>query len=181
MKNNHYMIDIECLSASPNGIITNIAVVHFNIETFEIYREFEYKVDINSSVGKGFEVESSTLQWLIAQNERVQANMLTGVSDIKTSLKRLYGFINHYGDEMMIWGNPAHFDVGRLEAAYHKLNIIVPWKYNQVADVMTLKRMIPIDEPTTKNDHLPINDCKSAIEELKLMRDAISPKLKLVI
>jgi len=166
----HIMLDLETMGNRSNSVIVSIAAIPFNLETGEISdHQFYERVDFQSCLDVGLNVQASTVLWWMKQNEAARKEICkpyaTKIHDVLENLKI---FLGCYGSNFEIWGNGARFDMGLLQDAYHACGYNnLPWKFRNERDVRTLVSLAPHIKEQTINvgvGHHPIHDCLNQIQ-----------------
>lgn len=155
------MIDLETLSTRPNAVILSMGAVRFNpfLTTVDIEKGVDIKVDVDSQISLGRDVQEETLTWWTTQPAEVQdaAFGLEGRTDLISFTKILNKMM--VGVEH-IWCQGPVFDIVILENLYRQLEIPVPWNYWQIRDSRTLFGVF--GDPRSKNRagaHNALMDC----------------------
>lgn len=163
------MIDIETMGNCQNSVICSIGAVEFDMTTGQTGKEFYQRVDIQSCLDSGLEVNASTIYWWLKQNEKARLELGVDTISLEETLIKITDFIAPEGDtqKYKVWGNPASFDLGILSNAYDKTGWPVPWFYRNERDMRTLVGLAPHIKdgmPKQGTEHHPIDDCKFQIE-----------------
>jgi hypothetical protein len=181
------MVDIETLS-NPNSTVTSailaIAAVQFNPQTGELGREFRVNVDLQSCIDAGLEVNADTLAWWINQKDpEVLRSLFKNTIHISQALLEFNNWLRllaadlfNSGDrskEFRLWGRSPRFDLGVMQQAYTKLNILPAWDFKLELDVRTIEWLRPAvknafdDSAKERGEyytHDPMKDCKHQIK-----------------
>ena len=175
---NHVMLDLETMGNTSNSVIVSIGAVPFDIDSGIVYEEniFYEKIDIDSCLNVGLEVNGSTIYWWLKQNKKAQKELLKNKITLNDALKKFYSWFLNLKEEFktldgpFIWGNGATFDITILSNAYDKIKLPEPWHYRNERDLRTLVAFEPtIREKVIVNnlgyvEHNPIDDCKLQIK-----------------
>jgi len=144
----HLMIDVESLGNKPGAVITEISAVPFNWDNKNSTAEdiFYVKINIDSSLKAGLQIQADTLQWWAQQDITVFRNMMDQKDAINLS-EALYKFRVYlqtlYPSQLKVWGNSNRFDFGLLAAAYDAIRQEIPWYFRNERDVRTLVDLYP--------------------------------------
>lgn len=170
-----WMLDIETLGTSDTSIILSIGAVSFNLsgispDTFYLTIDPEYQTR---------SVDISTLKWWFKQiqdSATVQGPPLDGVSTLDFALTTLFDKIKKSEDTPIIWANGTDFDLAIIKNAAEQYGIELPWKYFNVRDYRTLRKLFPaIKQPVNTNPHNALEDAKTqalhCIEILKSIKE----------
>lgn len=177
----HIMLDLETLGTRSNSVIAVIAAVYFDPETGETGKEFYRRINIQSCLDYGLEIDLKTLKWWFQQSFRARKEVFNQEDriHIQPALRELYYFIKTT-DDAILWGNSARFDLGILENAYYKIENGVPWKHWNERDVRTLSSFAPeIKENTIREGthHNALDDCYHQIKYCSaIYQKIINPK-----
>lgn len=171
----HFMIDIETLGVKPGSIITEIAIVQFDLRNGEIIKEKELIPDIREQQDAGMSIDWGTVVWHSNQNTGVFA--LRHEQYAAEVLSNLNDFINvkdwKNDDRFFIWSNSPNFDMIMLQEMFRRCKVKFEpiWRYKQLMDFRTvvfLRRLLrpEIDNKVIDVAHSALADCKSQIKDL---------------
>lgn len=150
------MVDIETLGKSPGSVILSIGAVAFDIGTGDINDKFYGVIDLESSLHNGLKVDASTILWWMSddqqepRNELLKAHEDREASDVCETLDKFSDFIESNredGKDMRVWANPPSFDLMILDTVFDVLYMDIPWKYYEMMDFRTLKKIYSGDRP----------------------------------
>lgn len=155
------MIDLETLSTKPNAVILSMGAVKFNPYSsfIDVDNGLDIKVDVDSQIKLGRDVQEDTLTWWTKQPAEVQ-DAAFSLSD-RTSLTLFVKMLNKIMVGIdQVWCQGPVFDIVILENLYKQLEIPVPWNYWQIRDSRTLFGVFgdPRDK-NRKNAHNALMDC----------------------
>jgi len=168
----HVMLDLETMGKRSNSAIVSIGAVEFNINTNEIGDEFYSRINLQSCLDVGLNVNGETIYWWLIQNEKARQEIAKGGESLHYVLNEFKKWYKKLGDKhnIEIWGNSNRFDIGLLENAYTACGYHeMPWYFRNERDLRTLVAKAPkIKEQTLKKfngvKHHPIDDAKIQIE-----------------
>lgn len=133
------MLDIETLSTKPNAVILSLGAVKFDPFTnrIDVDDGLSLKIDVDSQIALGRDVQEDTLNWWATQSVEVQ-NIAMSLDD-RVSLDRFTQLLNKIlvGVDN-IWCQGPVFDIVILENLYRQVNTPIPWNYWQIRDSRTL-------------------------------------------
>lgn len=154
----HIMLDLETLGTQPNSVIVSLGAVKFDI--CGIINTFYARIDGNSCVALGMQVDMETLQWWLQQADAPRLELTQPGEPVKDVLQNFASWINH--DDARVWGNGSDFDNAMMSCAYHKCGIPLPWKYYNNRCYRTLKSLYPDIQPLTRGliHHNALDDAK---------------------
>lgn len=165
----HVMIDIETMSDAPGGAIISIGAVEFNMETGKTGKEFYVNVSLQNSLDLGLTVTANTIMWWLQQSDEARKSLTESSGEpLAAALQSFSGFIKDCGGkECQVWGNGPTFDISNLIAAYHKIQVPIPWDFRNERCVRTLVSLAPIIKSMTKFygvAHNALADCYHQIK-----------------
>lgn len=170
MKNhNHLMIDLETLGTGNNSAILSIGAVEFDITTGDSGRFFYQKIDLQTCLDVGLNINGATFYWWLTQSEDARLELLKDRHDLRRVLEEFSVFISNNETTYQVWGNGSTFDLTILGNAYDKLNMTVPWYFRDIRDVRTIVSFAPeIKENATFKGtaHKPLDDSLHQIKYL---------------
>lgn len=169
------MIDIETLGVQPGSVITQIAIVQFDLRNGTILKELDLFPDIKEQQEAGMTVDWGTLVWHNDQNTGVFN--LRHEQSVTQVLESLNDFINGADwvtpQNLFIWSNSPNFDMVLLNVMFKSCQIEFEpvWRYKQLMDFRTvvfLRRLLhpEIENKTIVVKHDALADCKSQIQDL---------------
>lgn len=130
----HIMVDIETLDTTPSAVILSIgAVTMHNAEYAMFYREYNPDTQFERTKSQ------STIDWWKGQPISIPSSEL----ELYTGLEEFSYWIKSLRAEPIIWCKGTDFDTAILAHAYKQYKLEVPWKYNRVRDMRTLKKLHP--------------------------------------
>ena len=152
------MLDLETFSLSSNAVIVQIGACYFDRFTGEIGEKFFEKIDPQSCVDAGFEMDVPTILWWMQQDETARQGIMDGdsffVSPVLIDLKHFLRDIE------TIWSH-ATFDFVILTNYFHKFGIRTSFDYHAARDLRTLCDLADIDPKDFKRDDLTKHDALS--------------------
>ena len=135
------MIDIETLGTNPNSCILTIGAIKFDrhkdIIELKDCETFYCRIDKDSCLSIGMNIDNDTLEWWKKQNKQARYEALENTDRIKINdaLLQLKNFIKN---AKYIWANSPNFDCIILENAFKICDIEVPWKFWILRDCRTV-------------------------------------------
>jgi hypothetical protein len=142
------MVDIETWSTRPDAAIRSIGACVINGDTIsEAYYE---NVTDDSTIA--FHHDPNTVQWWSEQNEDAQKAFKTGARPMPEVMRAFVEFVRrHKPDE--IWANGAQFDIICLEWSMMICRVTVPWKYDTVRDLRTMRKLFKGRYEYARDEH----------------------------
>lgn len=168
----HVSLDIETTGLIPESGIWQVGVQPlYNWE-----RAFVSTINPQDCADAGMLFDPETISWQRKANSYNwnAANELDQfVEGQAILLNQLADYLYSLGDrhDLIVWCKGTHFDITILEAAYRKLAIPVPWKYNQVFDMRALEFLFPhckLPSPSGAHDALVDAQHQARVIELVL-------------
>lgn len=89
--------------------------------------------------------DPKTIKWWSEQSPEAQA-AFTNPVDLRDALGRFAEWLPAASPDVHIWAHGSHFDVPILEAAYHAVDLPVPWHYRSPCDTRTIFDAAKIDD-----------------------------------
>ena len=150
----HIMVDIETLDTIPSAVILSIgACVICKRPGNELtsYMELEVATQHERTRSVGTEI------WWKQQGSIPDR----GTIPLTAALNQFSRYLANLTVRPIIWCKGTDFDVAILAHAYKQVGIPVPWKYNDVRDFRTIKKMFEesIDQQIkNENPHNALDD-----------------------
>tara|TARA_A100001391_G_scaffold161661_1_gene120565 strand:- start:227 stop:745 length:519 start_codon:yes stop_codon:yes gene_type:complete len=132
------MVDLETLGTGPNAPIIQIGAVAFDLEQGTVAMS-HLNVDIYPHEDTRADFE--TVQWWMNQSAEARDSVFNTEEreTEKNGVLYLTDYIETFcKEDFTIWAMPPIFDVAKLEAAYSRNSLTVPWKYNSSRCLRTL-------------------------------------------
>lgn len=142
----HYVLDLETLGKGPSAAIVAIGCVR--VEFGMIGTGFYERVDLASAMAQGGEVDASTTEfWLQQQQEaRQEVNGTRPCRPLSEALQMLVEFIaagRNPANHVRVWGNGATFDNVIVSTALQRAGIERPWAFWNDRDLRTIVELYP--------------------------------------
>lgn len=132
----HIMTDIETLDTTSTAVILSIgACVVGQNPALEPPDLFYYEVNPHTQYMRTKSL--ATEAWWQEQGNCPNG----GIINLDDALGLLRTYIESFGKRPIIWCKGTDFDVSILTHAYGQLGAPTPWKYNDVRDFRTIKKM----------------------------------------
>jgi exodeoxyribonuclease VIII len=164
----HIMIDLETLSTAPDAGIIQIGAQVFDPtaddEGVLIGDGICLNVDPQAVMDAGMRIEWPTLYWWMRQPDAFATLAEPGEGFLLSkSLVELSAFVKANGGSWAkIWANGASFDPPVLEMSYRRCRLDVPWSYNNVLDMRTMKWLAPsVARVEPELAHNALSDCRA--------------------
>lgn len=165
----HIMIDLETLGTRSNAVILSIGAVRFDLRG-NIGSKFHYRLDIDSCLQAGLQVDGSTIEWWLKQSKENQNRLLAvpvkNLNDALIELTERFEFIGK--EKICVWSHGSNFDIVLLENAYKATDMNVWWKYSNVRDTRTLFDLVDY-KYVAKGSHDALED---AMNQVKAVQEA---------
>lgn len=141
-------IDIETLALGPRPVITQIAVVAYELELDEYLHDFYNQylpVEPQQQILPPRKIQASTIGWWMKQSdearEKFELSTGTDFEDLVAAMRGLVGYFNrvtHHGQRNYeLNAKGPQFDVVAVETLMLELGIEPPWSYDRVTDLRT--------------------------------------------
>ena len=160
----HIMLDLETLSTASDAGIIQIGAQAFDVERGLVGEGLCVNVDPQAVMNAGMRVEWATLHWWMSQPDAFRTLAAPGEGLLLSdALKQLSLYVNANGGSWAkVWSNGAAFDVPILETSYRRCRLDIPWRYNNVLDVRTVKWLCPgIATMKPELAHNALSDCRA--------------------
>lgn len=160
----HIMVDIETLDTEPSAVILSIGACTIQDKNCQ---EFYCEVHAESQPTRTRSID--TINWWSQQPAELYPG--NGVLMLEDVLMEFRSWIYNLGGRPIIWTKGIDFDPKILAHAYKQFGAEVPWKYNDVRDFRTLKKMLEphIPYPKNTNPHNALADAKHQTDILNLI------------
>lgn len=143
----HYVLDLETMGKGPRAAIVAIGCVR--IEDLQITGEFYHTVTLRSSLAAGLQVDASTIEWWLEQDEAARHEITGGnASELNHALGWLAAFMgdtthDNPDRKALLWGNGSSFDNVIVGNAFDACGIPRPWLFWNDRDLRTLLALYP--------------------------------------
>jgi len=134
-QNDHIMVDIETLDTEESAVILSIGACVVSSNRFR--PQFYGEIAIQHQLDLGRTKSESTEAWWATQ----PFSPPNGVFLLRGTLIEFARWIEVYTPEPIIWAKGIDFDTKILAHAYKQCGLSVPWKYNNVRDFRTVKKL----------------------------------------
>lgn len=144
----HVMIDFETLGLTPNSVVLSLGAQifiptitphHNGVDFYEEANDLQY----------GRDVDPETAAWWVTQ----PAGLIPrSAQQLYKLVSKFHVFLTHYipraypDHELILWSNGTDFDIPILYSLYKQHQMSPSWKYNNVRDYRTLRKMFPVVE-----------------------------------
>ena len=152
----HVMIDLETTSTKTNAAILTMAAFVFDPFSNTLPKEsdgFYCRIDLDSCMNIGMDIDEGTMQWWSKQSEEAIADAFSEENRISIS-EAIVTFNKFAKNCTHFWANSPNFDMAILEYAAAKCNVGVCWQYYQLRDVRTINSLVTLEKPKTAHDAL---------------------------
>lgn len=168
MKYPHVMIDLETLDTSARAAIASLAAVRFGATRLAPSPAFYARIDIESCLNCGLEINPLTLCWWLKQGPKAARELwLQPRLPLATALDRFAQWLGADADKLCIWGNGAAFDNAILSEAFRATRKPQPWKFYNDRCYRTVKSQG--DAPALKRQgthHHALDDARTQARHL---------------
>ncbi len=153
------MVDLETLDNLPTAMIVSIGAVAFDPDQpAETDQTFYRRIDARQSHGT---IGADTVLWWLRQSDEARAELsVEGGDSINVALLAFSEFCQGLNE---IWAGPSYFDVTILENAYRRSSLLFPWKYFQVRDWSTLRKLTRTEKAPNACAHNALADAQAQV------------------
>lgn len=137
----HYVLDLETMGKGPRAAIVAIGCVR--IEQGAITDTLYRRVNLESSLQAGLEVDASTVNWWLKQEAAARAEVDGSQASVllPIGLTALHNFIAE--DNALVWGNGSSFDNVIVRSALDAFDMGHLWHFWNDRDLRTLLALYP--------------------------------------
>lgn len=163
------MIDLETMGVIPTSIVLSVGVVIFD-DCYEIIDKRKYILNRKEQIILKRTYNNNTLNFWKNQPPEAKKQFEGIVWNIEDFKKDFYDFVSKYKVDC-VWSSAPVLDIGCLQTLYGDGDYM-PWKYNQVRDLKTIRDYLKEYPKRDGIHHDCIDDCLYQIECLKIsLRD----------
>lgn len=150
------MVDIESLSLGPRPVITQIAMLGYDLQEDELMENRHvqyYPIEPQQQIIPARTISASTIVWWMSQpdeaRERFKYSTETEFEDLAARLRNLITVFNQLTDhgrlnyELVSRG--PQFDIVAIETLLTECGLTIPWAYDKVVDLRTMCRRAGIN------------------------------------
>ena len=143
----HYVLDLETMGNRPTSAIVAIGCVR--IEQGTINGSLYRRVRLESSLQAGLQVDASTIEWWLQQEETARAEIFNpGGHTLEWAHADLAAFMGNNllrtpNPKALLWGNGSSFDNVIVGNAFDACGIQRPWLFWNDRDLRTLLALYP--------------------------------------
>ncbi len=139
------MTDLESMGKQRDAAIVSVGAVFFNYKTGELGPTFLRTINLATAVRDGGKIEPGTVIWWLGQSQAARDAIRFGGQDIRKVLQDFRDWIKEScrHEDVKVWGNSDEFDLAKLEGAYERSNIAVPWNWTNARDFRTIRKWYP--------------------------------------
>lgn len=177
----HLMVDIEALSTEPNGLITTVGCVLFNIDTGVILKVKEYNLSWQDQLGR--DIKKDTLCWWFKQSVEAQNSITSKENEVSVAQ-----FYQDFKEEFCsnitkAWAKSPGFDYGMIDNLFKNKGMLSPIPFRKIADCRDLyyiakKFKIELPDKGERLAHNALSDALGQTEDtcviFKRLREAIA-------
>lgn len=156
----HFMVDLETWDTGPSAVILSIGACIIGADPIRFDTLY---LELNTNTQFLRTKSEDTMRWW-EQQGNCPCNGRTNWED---ALQHLRDYLTRITIKPIIWCKGTDFDVAILTHAYKQLGIDTPWKYNDVRDFRTIKKMFGESMVVTIENPNPHNALDDAIFQAK--------------
>lgn len=152
----HIMLDLETMGNGNRAAIVAIGACEFDPHNTplvygqepSIARTFYEKINLQSSIDAGMQIDASTVLWWMQQSDEARKSTFGGVViSLHDACVALAGFVNqvsaHTMKDAAMWGNGATFDNVIIRSAFKAVGIDPPWSFRNDKCYRTVINLLP--------------------------------------
>lgn len=141
------MVDIESLALGPRPVITQAAMLGYDLEEDELMdaRHVQYyPVEPQQQIIPPRRIMASTVAWWMKQSDeardRFEQSTSNDFQDLPALARNLISVFHQltHGKRYEIWARGPQFDLVALSTLIEELGLETPWAYDSVRDMRTL-------------------------------------------
>jgi hypothetical protein len=177
MSFNHIMLDLETLDSSSTAVILSIGAVRFDLNSFELGKEFYCVVNPDDCQKYGLTISEDTVRFWLRQSVESQRIFFEESLPLARALQMFseYFVEGYQPEENFIWGNGATFDNMVIRNAYRAVGHSLPWTHRDDLCYRTMRQMFSkrlcVEKQTVGVEHNALDDAKSqALTLIEIMK-----------
>ena len=161
----HFMVDLETLDTTPSSVILSIGtcVIPGYMDPADSDK-FYVEVHVGSQYMRTQSI--STIEWWKQQGNCPDH----GTISLTDALRQFRDYLLRYTTEPIIWCKGTDFDTAILAHAYKQMGSDTPWRYNNVRDFRTVKKLFADSLVVTAPNLNPHNALADAIHQARELR-----------
>lgn len=143
------MIDVESLDLGPRPVITQIAMLGYDLQEDELLDDRHvqyYPIEPQQRIIPARTISASTIVWWMNQSdearERFKYSTETEFEDLASRLRNLITVFNQLTDygktNYEVVAKGPQFDIVAIETLLVECGLSVPWNYQRVVDLRTM-------------------------------------------
>lgn len=150
------MIDIESLSLGPRPVITQIAMLGYDLQEDELMESRHvqfYPMEPQQQIIPPRTISASTIAWWMIQSDEAREKFKYSTEiefeDLAARLRNLIHVFNQLTDHgkanYEVVAKGPQFDIVAIETLLVECGLTVPWAYDRVVDLRTMLRRAGIN------------------------------------
>lgn len=156
----HIMLDLETLGTGPTAAIVAIGACAFDLPGPGVHNDdnpeahFYTRVDLQSSVDAGLEMDPSTLLWWMKQSDKARKSTFEGRrTPLGDAILNFNNWVYHCAPvagrtepdraDVWVWGNGATFDNVVIRSAFKAVRLNPCWSFHNDRCYRTVVNMLP--------------------------------------
>lgn len=145
-----FMVDCETIGLCPNkNVVMQVALVSFNIDTFEPEDELTVYFPLNDQIKDGRIADKGTVDWWGKQNPEVLKEILANMNaagTVEDSLNKITQWVNEKcskagkGKQVaksVFWAKPVGFDFPFVDGLFQEYKAVPVFNFREVMDMHT--------------------------------------------
>lgn len=149
-------IDIESLALGPRPVITQIAMLGYDLQEDELLENRHvqyYPIEPQQQIIPARVISASTIAWWMSQpdeaREKFKYSTETEFEDLAARLRNLVTVFNQLTDygkaNYEVVAKGPQFDIVAIETLLVEVGLAVPWEYDRVVDLRTMLKRAGIN------------------------------------
>jgi hypothetical protein len=161
----HFMIDLETWDTTPSSVILSIGACVIGPNPIE---DPTFYLELNPETQSGRSTSQDPMDWWAKQGNCP----CYGTFGLHDALGLLSDYLTQLAERPIVWCKGTDFDTAILAHAYRSFGEQAPWRYSDVRDFRTIKKMFEESMVTARQNPNPHNALADAVyqaEELHVL------------
>lgn len=184
------MIDIESLDLGPRPVITQVAMLGYDLqedELLDVSHSHYYPIEPQQKILPARTISASTISWWMRQSdearERFELSTATEFEDLVVLARHLVSTFNlmtrNGKANYEVVAKGPQFDIVAIETLLTELGLVVPWEYDRVRDLRTMLSLAGINpknvaKPAGTIPHVAYWDARWQIQQYLEAKKALA-------
>lgn len=151
------MFDIESLDLGPRPVITQIAMLGYDLQEDELMENRHvqyYPIEPQQQIIPPRTISAATIAWWMNQSddarEKFKYSTETEFEDLASRLRNLVTVFNQLTDygktNYEVVAKGPQFDIVAIETILEEVGLSIPWAYDRVVDLRTMLKRAGINQ-----------------------------------